>query len=218
VAAEIRLLVAMIPLHAQLRDGTPVLLRPVSPADAPRLQAGLAVLSPDSRYFRFFGPVARLSDAQLEYFTHVDQRHHLAWLALDPATPEQRGLGIGRWVRQPEEPDVAELALTVIDAVQGRGLGTLLLAVLYRLAREQGVHRLRGVTLPENHRVTAWFQRLGAGAPHYHGGLAEFELPVVADPRRLSASPTAERFARLLEQLALEPEWAPGRQQEAVGT
>lgn len=207
----------MIALHAQLRDGTPVLLRPVSPADAPRLQAGLAVLSPDSRYFRFFGPVARLSDAQLEYFTHVDQRHHLAWLALDPSTPEQRGLGIGRWVRLRTPPDAAELALTVIDAVQGRGLGTLLLAVLYRLAREQGVRRLRGVTLPENRRVMAWFQRLGASAPCYHGGLAEFDLPVVADPRRLSSTSTAERFTELLDRLALESDRARGWQEEAVG-
>lgn len=208
----------MISLHAQLRDGTPVLLRPVSPADAPRLQAGLAVLSPDSRYFRFFGPVARLSDAQLEYFTHVDQRHHLAWLALDLSTPDQRGLGVGRWVRLSTPADAAELALTVIDAVQGRGVGTLLLAVLYRLAYDQGIRRLCGVTLPENRRVTAWFQRLGAGAPRYSGGLAEFELPVVADPRRLSTTATAQRFALLVEQFGAECDRARRRQEQAVGT
>ena len=58
----------------ELRDGTPVLLRPVTPEDRERLVAGMAQLSADSRYFRFFTPLPRLAEEQLHYFTEVDQR------------------------------------------------------------------------------------------------------------------------------------------------
>ncbi len=55
----------------ELEDGTPVLLRPVTPEDRERLVVGMAQLSAGSRYFRFFTPLPRLAEEQLRYFTEV---------------------------------------------------------------------------------------------------------------------------------------------------
>ena len=138
----------------QLEDGTPVLLRPVTPEDRERLVVGMAQLSADSRYFRFFTPSPRLTEEQIRYFTEVDQENHVAWIAVNPVLPGQPGLGIGRFVRRDDRPSVAEFALTVIDAAQRKGLGSALLAVLYVLAQERDVRTFQGIVLPEN-RVMA---------------------------------------------------------------
>jgi RimJ/RimL family protein N-acetyltransferase len=140
----------------ELEDGTPVLLRPVTPEDRERLVVGMAQLSADSRYFRFFTPSPRLTEEQIRYFTEVDQQNHVAWLAVNPLLPNQPGLGIGRFVRQDDQHSAAEFALTVIDTAQRKGLGTAILAVLYVLAQERGVRALQGIVLPENRVVTDW--------------------------------------------------------------
>src|SRR5947207_5929492 len=107
-----------------LRDGSPVVVRPILPEDRDRLVEGFARLSDESRYRRFGTPVRRLTDEQLRYLTEIDYETHMAWIALDPATPGEPGLGVARYVRLPGEPEVAEAAVTVVDSHQGLGLGT----------------------------------------------------------------------------------------------
>ncbi len=195
-------------LRIALEDSPPVLLRPVAPEDRERLQKGLALMSPDSRYLRFFGPIGRLSKEQLGYFTEVDQQNHVAWVALDASSPELRGLGIARFIRLQEDAAIAETALAVIDAFQRRGLGTALLAILYLMAQVRGIRVLRAVALAENRVITQWFHRLGAVGPRYRQGVVEFDLPVHADPALQSRTPTAQHFATMLKRLEAELELA----------
>lgn len=183
-------------LLLRLRDGHPVLLRPMSAADRGRLSEGLARLSARSRYQRFFFRLGRFSEEQLSYLTQVDQVDHVAWSALDPATPGLPGLGVGRFVRSPAEPSLAEWALTVVDSHQRRGLGTLLAGVLYLTAQARNVTVLRASVLPGNWAVTNWLQKLG-GRVKYCPDVWEVDLPVGRE--RLPA--TAERFAQLVEEL-----------------
>lgn len=53
-------------------DGGTAHLRPISPDDADTLREFHARLSPESIYFRFFSPRPRLSERDVERFTHVD--------------------------------------------------------------------------------------------------------------------------------------------------
>jgi len=149
-------------LQFTLQDGTQVLLRPVIPDDRERIQNGMAALSSESRYFRFFTSAGRLSDQQLHYFSEVDQSNHVAWIALDSGNPKHPGLGVTRFTRIYEEPTTAEMAFVVIDACQRRGLGTILLAVLYLVAEARGVQVLRAIVLDENTKVSNWLRSLGA--------------------------------------------------------
>jgi GNAT superfamily N-acetyltransferase len=181
-----------------LRDGTPIVLRPVHPADRERLAEGFEHLSETSRRLRFIGAMNHLNEQQLDYLTDVDGVNHVAWGALDPEARGMPGLGVGRFVRLPDAPDVAEFSLTVLDAVQGHGLGALLLAVLYAAAPGVGVHTLRGVVARENERMTEWMRRLGAAAAE-DGTEIVFELPVSEDLGTLPDTPSGRSFRTLVE-------------------
>ena len=119
---------------AVLRDGSKVLIRQVRGSDAPLLADGFAWLSARSRQMRFLSPKHSLSAAELRFFTEVDHYEHEAIGALSLANGG--GVGIARYVRDVDDPEAAEIAVTIADDWQGRGLGTELLAQLSGRARQ----------------------------------------------------------------------------------
>lgn len=133
-----------------LRDGTPALLRLVTPDDKELLRRGFERWSPESRYARFFTPKPRLSEDELDYLCNVDQEHHFALGAMREAGD---GLGIARFIRLADEPGApvtAEAAVAVADEVHGQGLGRILLERLIAAARERGIERFRCEVLGTN--------------------------------------------------------------------
>ncbi|MEW6302924.1 MAG: GNAT family N-acetyltransferase [Verrucomicrobiota bacterium] len=158
-----------------LADGTAARLRPLQPDDKACLAWGMEQLSAESRYHRFFTSAPQLSQEQLRYLTEIDQRRHVAWLAVRPGTTDHTGMGVGRYVCLRNAPDIAEVALTVLDEHQGTGLGTWLLATLHVCALKSDVRVLRAMVLPENRRVIEWLMRLGAKS-HYIDGMVEMDL------------------------------------------
>ncbi len=183
-----------------LKNGHPALLRPVIADDKDRIAQGMRQMSPSSRYSRFFGPTTALTPEQLQYFTEIDQQNHVAWIALDATSPEHPGLGIGRFIRCPEAPEIAEAAFTVIDPWQGRGVGTYLAGILWLMARARGIQTLRAAILPENHAAIAWFRRLGARGGFDHG-LEHLDLPVTPHPSSLPAITDAPALVPILREL-----------------
>jgi RimJ/RimL family protein N-acetyltransferase len=132
-----------------LRNDTRVLIRPIRPDDKALLVRGMAALSPRSARLRFLAPKNRLSLAELRYLTEVDQVDHYALVAVlgnDPTTMA----GVGRWVRDREHPDAAEVAVVVGDCYQRQGLGTALGAALADGARAHGIARFTATMLPDN--------------------------------------------------------------------
>lgn len=147
-------------LPVRLDDGRSIVLRPVIPEDRARIEAGVRQMSDLTRYFRFFAQTPQLSEAQLRYFTEVDQVHHVAWAAVEDA-PGQPGVGLGRFIRI-DGDETAEFALAVVDPWQHHGVGRLLLAKLLLDARRLGVRTLRGYVLADNERMMRWMRQLGA--------------------------------------------------------
>ena len=184
----------------RLRDGTPALFRPIIPADKARLQEGLAMLSPEARYLRFFSPVTHLNEEELRFFTEVDQVNHVAWGAMNPDDPDFPGLGIARFVRIKETPEIAEAAVTVIDSYQRKGLGTILICLLYVLAADLNVQTLRGTILPENRFLIDWLHGLGA-TTEYHEGAILVDMPVLKDVSSLPATPYSTIFRAVMDQV-----------------
>ena len=138
-----------------LRDGHPVRLRPITPEDGDALRRFHAALSAQTIYYRFFSVKPELSDKDVDYFTNVDHRSRVALVALD----RDEIIGVGRF-------DVlgdgsAEVAFNIRDAIQGRGLGSILLEHLAAAARELGVSRFVAEVLPENSRMLATFREAG---------------------------------------------------------
>jgi GNAT superfamily N-acetyltransferase len=191
-----------------LRDGTRLTLRRIEPDDKQRLRDGLRHYSPATLYRRFFAPVTELSPEQLKFLTEVDQVDHVAWIVFDDDHPELPGIGVARWVRLSDDPTVAETALIVQDAYQGRGLGTVLFALLNETARAGGVATLRSLVLGENNRFIATLVAYGATLKHESHGLMRVDLPVYSDlagtgthrvPSAVYAAAIAEVRSRLAE-------------------
>ena len=158
----------------RLRDGSAVLIRPVRPADDGLLADGFARLSDRSRRMRFLGKKEELSAAELRYYANVDHHDHEALIALDPAGG--RCVGVGRYVRDADDPRAAEIALTVIDDWQGRGLGTKLLARLSYRARQEGICRFTAVVSSDNVPMGMLLGNVGAEESGRSFGTVEYEI------------------------------------------
>ena len=164
--------------HLRLGEGTLVSLRPFRPGDGGLLVAGFARMSPQSRYRRFLTPVPRLTDSMLAFLTSVDDANHHAWGAMVDEPDGEFGAGVVRWVRSKADPAVADMAVTVIDDYQGRGLGGLLLDVAVLDAFAFGVDRFEGTVLSENVASRRMLARGGATFRPDGGGVLAFTLPL----------------------------------------
>jgi len=139
-----------------LRDGLAMHLRPIRGDDGPGLLALYDRLSPESLYFRFFA-VPDKDPGKAEYLTHVDYDRRYALVA----ETEGAIVGVARWERFADRPSHAEVAFTVADAFQGRGLGSLLFRRLAALARTRQISVFEAEVLKNNERMLRLFARTG---------------------------------------------------------
>lgn len=112
-------------------------LSPVLKTDREFFEKGLEEMSLQSRFARFGQGVGALSAQELDYLTDVDQRRHVAW----GAAIDEEAAGVGRYIAS-EDGTSAEFAITVIDHMQRRGVGTALLIALAAVARSDGIREL----------------------------------------------------------------------------
>ena len=155
----------------------------MTPDDKPLLVAAWEAFGDESRYRRFMAAKPHLSMHDIEYFTEVDHVDHEAIAAVHPRTGA--GLGVARYLRDPQRPDTAEAAVAVIDDWQGRGLGGLLLRRLSARATANGIRTFTASLLTENHSMLHLFERLGRVVVRdREGGTMEIdvELPVEDAP------------------------------------
>ena len=166
---------------ALLRDGSEVLIRPVQGTDAPLLADGFARLSARSRQMRFLGTKNELSPAELRYFTEIDHHDHEALGAVDRANG--RGVGVARYVRSAQDARSAEIAVTVVDEWQGRGLGTELVAQLSERAREEGIRRFTALVAADNVAVAGLARSVGAELVRREPATVVYEVPLAPRDR-----------------------------------
>jgi RimJ/RimL family protein N-acetyltransferase len=171
--------------HVVLSDGSAVVIRQVHREDAPLLADGFARFSAESRRLRFLTDKPRLTEHELEYFTRIDHHDHEALGAL--AEEDGRAIGIARYVRDPANPEVAEIAVAVVDDWQGRGLGTELVTRLIRRARAEGIRRFTALVAVDNEVMVNLLHDLGGElrATPDRAGAVEYELtPAPEGPGR----------------------------------
>ncbi|HEX8105646.1 MAG TPA: GNAT family N-acetyltransferase [Solirubrobacteraceae bacterium] len=139
----------MLPSPFTLRDGTRVVVRPIEPGDKARLAEGLRRLSERTIRRRFLAAKPRFSSTELRYLTEVDGVDHVALVAVLADDPDAL-VAVARFVRLPDRPGTAEMAVVVGDAYQGLGLGRRLAQLLADEARRGGVVRFAATMLGEN--------------------------------------------------------------------
>ncbi len=131
-----------------LSDGGTVHLRPIRLDDDHALIGLFERLSSESLYMRFFSPVSRPTARRLEHLVAVDYDTRMALVA-------ELGDDIVAVARYDREPGAnqAEVAFTVQDDQQGRGLATIMLEHLAAIARTRGIETFVAETLPNNRRM-----------------------------------------------------------------
>jgi GNAT superfamily N-acetyltransferase len=174
----------------RLPGGGEVLVRSVRPEDKPLFARGWERFGDESRYRRFMGVKQRLSTAELSFFTEIDHIDHEAIGALDPETGE--GLGVARYVRDADRPHAAEAAVSVIDEMQGRGPGGMLLRRLCHRAAQNGIRIFTAELLASNHTMLHLFEKLGTVRVTGRDG-AELHIDVEL---QVADSPTLELALR----------------------
>ncbi|MCC6552975.1 MAG: GNAT family N-acetyltransferase [Polyangiaceae bacterium] len=177
--------------EVELPDGGRILLRMMRPEDRAELRRQFSRLSPGSRFRRFLTVSPELSEDALRYLTDVDGQDHVAIVATADSLDlkAEVGLGVGRFVRLRDEPDVAEAAVTVIDEAQGRGIGRRLLEALTEAALERGIRCFRGVVLAENEPMRRILDDAGARVREDDGASLVFDVDLTP---RSGASPADE--------------------------
>jgi protein-S-isoprenylcysteine O-methyltransferase Ste14/RimJ/RimL family protein N-acetyltransferase len=200
-----------------LRDGSAVRIRPVRSADAPLLADGFGRLSAASRQMRFLGVKKELSAAELRYLTDVDHHDHEALGAVDQT--DGRGVGIARFIRDAEDRRAAEIAVTIVDDWQGRGLGTELLARLSDRARSEGIRRFTALADAENVAVAALLRNAGAHLVRRGRGTVEYEITLTSGEARGlegSSETCVSRSAGQAASGAISAAGSPGPERECA--
>lgn len=145
--------------HELLRDGSPVEIRALRPDDETEMLAAVERTSPQSLQRRFFAMKRHFSERERAFFMQIDFSNHVALVALVRQTDRQMIVGGGRYIVF--EPGRAEMAFVVVDAWQGRGIGSLLIRHLIKIAGHGGLQELTAEVLPDNTAMLKVFERSG---------------------------------------------------------
>jgi acetyltransferase len=153
--------------EARLKDGTPIVIRPIRPEDEPQMRRFHETLSEQSVYQRYLQPLGlsqRVAHERLIRICFNDYDREIALVAerrLDEGTPQI--LGVGRLIKQRglQTEGEAQFSLVISDDVQQQGLGTELLRRLVEVARAEGLKRLSAQTIPDNVAIQATGRKVG---------------------------------------------------------
>jgi acyl-CoA synthetase (NDP forming)/GNAT superfamily N-acetyltransferase len=158
-----------------LRDGRTAHIRPIEPSDAELLVEFYDRVSDESKYYRFFSPMPKLSEKDISRFTRVDHVDRVAFIVLLGGLM----IAVGRY--DVVKPGEAEVAFLVQDEHQGRGIAQLLLEHLAQAGRERGVERFVAEVLPDNRKMIHTFRDAGYRVvSEYDEGVMTLEFPIDA--------------------------------------
>jgi RimJ/RimL family protein N-acetyltransferase len=142
-----------------LRDGSRIEIRALRPSDRAAFLLAVDHTSFRSLYRRFFGIKRGFSEKEISHFLNVDFVNHVALVAVRNEDSREIIVGGGRYIVV--GPGTAELAFTIVDEYQGKGLGRALLRDLVALARNAGLKELIAEVLPDNVAMLKVFENSG---------------------------------------------------------
>lgn len=178
--------------------GRNLLLRPLIPSDKGMMKSYYKKLSEKTKYLRFFAIRNSLSEYQLNYFTNVDGISHFAWGILDETDGINEPVGVGRIIRLKGQSHKAEVAITVTDSYQKKGMGRILFALINLIASEAGITVLRHQVLPDNVFVLGFLKRFGILNQNLEEGMTILETSVLNDEEVFQRYPMMDEFRKIL--------------------
>ncbi|TAK46526.1 MAG: bifunctional acyl-CoA synthetase/GNAT family N-acetyltransferase [Xanthobacteraceae bacterium] len=165
--------------NATLRDGRPIVLRPIRPEDEDLIGAMMVKMSPEDIRLRYFRYISSFEHAELARMTQIDYDREMAFIAtLTRPDGQAELLGVVRTITDADN-DRAEFSVLVRSDLKGQGLGRILMAKMIGYARDRGTRAMIGHVLAENSDMLGLARRLGFST---HAGededLVEVRLPL----------------------------------------
>jgi GNAT superfamily N-acetyltransferase len=142
-----------------LSDGRQIEIRALRREDEADMLAAVGKTSAQSLQRRFFVMKRHFSDKERTFFMDVDFKNHVAIVALADEAGHKVIVGGGRYIVF--EPGRAEMAFVVVDSWQGRGVGSILMRHLVKIAIIAGLNELTAEVLPENTAMINVFGKFG---------------------------------------------------------
>ncbi|HKI72344.1 MAG TPA: bifunctional acetate--CoA ligase family protein/GNAT family N-acetyltransferase [Verrucomicrobiae bacterium] len=167
----------------KLKNGAPVLIRPIRPEDEPLMVKFHQTLSERSVYLRYFTPLKldqRVAHERLSRICFIDYDREMVLVVerRDAKNGQPEILGVGR-LSKLHGPNEAEFALTIGDQCQNHGLGTQLLRMLVQVGRDEKLERITATILPDNREMQHVARKVGFEVSHETGAgevLAQLRL------------------------------------------
>lgn len=142
------------------RDGQEIFIRPIRPDDEPMMREMFYQFSEQTKYLRYHAALKTMPHNKMQVFCTVDYDAEMAIVAIAGKPPHEDIIGVARYLADAER-QTAEVAFTVADAYQRKGLGTFFFDKLVRIARSRGIHTFYGYVLVENSGMLKIFHRSG---------------------------------------------------------
>ncbi|MDX2030391.1 MAG: GNAT family N-acetyltransferase [Blastocatellia bacterium] len=181
-----------------LRDGAVLRLRWLRPTDREGLVGLFNRCSPETIRYRFLRMVTELTGSMLDHLVSADGRRHVALVVTQGEAAEERIIAVGRYFVLEDRPEVAEVSFLVEDAMQRRGIGTVLLDTLAEVARDHGITRFSADVMADNRVMLSVFRKAGyALSSNISYGVSHLEFPIlrseIAEARREAQEAEAKR-------------------------
>jgi GNAT superfamily N-acetyltransferase len=146
-------------------SGEVVTVRPLHATDTAMEADFVRALSAEARRYRFFGGIKELSPAELKLLCNVDGQHSMAFVATVQKNGHETAIGVSRYALSMKD-GVREMALTIADEWQKKGVAELLMAWLIEYAKGHGVKQLYSVELADHYAMQQLAKKIGMSAEH----------------------------------------------------
>jgi GNAT acetyltransferase-like protein len=162
----------------RLRDGRRVRIRPLVPQDRVDITRGIERVYQTTHPFHWRRTEQHDRDAELGLLAEAVQGSHRGWGAIALDEPGRPGIGVARFIRTPDDPWHARVAIGIVADYDGVELGRVLLQTLLVGAAEAGLRTLLADVSPANAVALKLFKAAGADAVESAGDAVRLAIPV----------------------------------------
>jgi len=172
-----------------LKDKQQVFMRPIKPADEPMMKEMFYSFSERTRYLRFHGPMKSFPHARLQVFCNVDYDQEMTLICVVGQPGEEDVVALGCYIHD-QGSNTAEVAFSVRDDWQNKGLGSHLFKKLVDIGRERGINTFHAEVLTENLPMLNVFHHSGCTvATQAEGGVVHVTIQLNPQPTKPPAKP-----------------------------
>jgi len=175
------------PRDIQLRDGSKARLHELRSRDREPMKAFFASCSPNAIRYRFLASIRGPSDSLLDYLADADGLYHFALVVTQGLDDDEKIVAESRYVIAKDRPYTADIALLVLDEMQGHGIATLLIHELTEIACSRGVTRFSADVLPDNGAILSLLRKTGHRlSANVRQGVIHIEFPIACGEENVS--------------------------------